>query len=241
MKRRGFTLIELLVVIAIISILAAILFPVFARARENARRTSCLSNLKQIGLGIMMYVQDNDETYLPYRRDANAGEQPPFNYYQGTYFEWQHTIHPYTKNLQLYQCPDGNPTYQFGNYGSYGANVAALPDTGLKMAAVVSPASVYVIMDSGRTYVTASRASTAPSGAFYLPGAGIVRPDLLSSISGSWPQSDYTNGRHFDGVNVVFADGHVKWLKSRVVYQEATKFSGTNHTPSAWDPVANNS
>ena len=66
MRRKAFTLIELLVVIAIISILAAILFPVFARARESARRTSCLSNLKQIGLGIMMYVQDYDETYPRY-------------------------------------------------------------------------------------------------------------------------------------------------------------------------------
>lgn len=239
MRRRGFTLIELLVVIAIISILAAILFPVFARARENARRTSCLSNLKQIGLGIMMYVQDYDETYPPYRRSA-PGETPPFPPYQGSNWEWQHTIHAYTKNLQIYQCPDGNPGYIYGNYGSYGANVVALPATGLKLSAVVAPAGVYVVMDSGRTYITASRASTAPDGAFYLPGGGIPRPDLLADISGDWAQSDYMNGRHFDGVNVTFADGHVKWLKSRTVYQEGTKYNGTTHAQSAWDPFANN-
>jgi prepilin-type N-terminal cleavage/methylation domain-containing protein/prepilin-type processing-associated H-X9-DG protein len=90
-SRRGFTLIELLVVIAIIAILAAILFPVFARARENARRASCQSNLKQIGLGIMQYVQDYDER-LPY---ASSG---------GT-LGWAYAIQPYIKSEQLFQCP----------------------------------------------------------------------------------------------------------------------------------------
>ena len=75
--RRGFTLIELLVVIAIIAILAAILFPVFARARENARRSSCLSNMKQIGLGMMQYSQDNDERYPPnWHCGTNASSCP---------------------------------------------------------------------------------------------------------------------------------------------------------------------
>ena len=93
MSRRGFTLIELLVVIAIIAILAAILFPVFARAREKARQTSCLSNLKQIGLAVMMYAQDYDECYPePYTPFTNW----PL---------WQDTIQPYMKNTQLLICP----------------------------------------------------------------------------------------------------------------------------------------
>src|SRR4028119_299121 len=85
---RGFTLIELLVVIGIIAILAAILFPVFARARENARRSSCQSNLKQIGLGMLQYAQDYDEKFMPFR-DPNNANSP---------FVWPNIIQPYTKS-----------------------------------------------------------------------------------------------------------------------------------------------
>src|ERR671931_1568039 len=80
-KRTGFTLIELLVVIAIIAILAAILFPVFAQAREKARAATCLSNLKQLGLGMMMYAQDHDETYAPYFEFRSCKEAPPVGGY----------------------------------------------------------------------------------------------------------------------------------------------------------------
>lgn len=96
-KRSGFTLIELLVVIAIIAILAAILFPVFAQAREAARKSSCQSNLKQIGSGIMMYVQDYDERF-PTVRSANT------NAFQ----DWRQSIFPYTKNVQIFLCPSNN-------------------------------------------------------------------------------------------------------------------------------------
>ncbi len=91
--QRGFTLIELLVVIAIIAILAAILFPVFARARENARRASCQSNLKQIGLGILQYKQDYDELY------------PSEGVGSLTNPGWAYNIQPYVKSEQLFQCP----------------------------------------------------------------------------------------------------------------------------------------
>jgi len=97
--RKGFTLIELLVVIAIIAILAAILFPVFARARENARRSSCQSNLKQIGLGLMQYAQDYDDSVVPviWPNGANGPGQ------------WSQLIQPYIKSTQLFQCPS-NPS-----------------------------------------------------------------------------------------------------------------------------------
>src|SRR5215216_5164352 len=88
----AFTLIELLVVIAIIAILAAILFPVFGRARENARKSSCASNLKQIGLGIMQYTQDYDETY-------------PFRVNPASTISWRTFAFPYVKSTDLYRCP----------------------------------------------------------------------------------------------------------------------------------------
>ena len=104
-KKRGFTLIELLVVIAIVAILAAILFPVFARARENARRASCSSNLKQIGLGIIQYTQDYDEKFPP---PGNNQGTPSDSDISGTYGSWAQRIYPYTKSTQLFSCPS-NP------------------------------------------------------------------------------------------------------------------------------------
>src|SRR5205814_7641672 len=102
MRRTGFTLIELLVVIAIIAILAAILFPVFAQARDKARQTACLSNLKQLGLAQSMYSQDYDET-LP-----RAILQLP----DGSLFPWPLAVAPYTKNTAIFRCPsDRNPMF----------------------------------------------------------------------------------------------------------------------------------
>jgi len=126
-NKRGFTLIELLVVIAIISVLAAILFPVFARARENARRASCMSNLKQIGLGIMQYTQDYDEYYpMAWNGRVSTGHPGSFTQTQsgmpGAYFTvcdpntctgagaghfitWMDMIYPYVKSIQVFVCP----------------------------------------------------------------------------------------------------------------------------------------
>ncbi|MBW3634834.1 MAG: DUF1559 domain-containing protein [Armatimonadetes bacterium] len=137
---RGFTLIELLVVIAIIAILAAILFPVFGRARENARRSSCQSNMKQIGLGIMQYTQDYDEKFpQAYWYKNDAGDS-------GGYFQWSGATMPYVKSAQLYVCPSDpngglsptkphDPTYSAAPNGldaqvpfiSYSANAAIMP------------------------------------------------------------------------------------------------------------------
>ncbi len=95
--KRGFTLIELLVVIAIIAILAAILFPVFARARENARKSSCQNNLKQIAIGFKQYINDFDERYPMPAVTNNAGTTPPYG--------WGDALQPYLKNDQVFQCP----------------------------------------------------------------------------------------------------------------------------------------
>ena len=136
--KRGFTLIELLVVIAIIAILAAILFPVFARAREAARKTTCLSNLKEVGLASMMYVQDYDETYpwlmmdgrnnndaTGFSRNMEIAADPVLNNQRGLFMEVK--FNPYIKNYQLFGCPtfrpdpivmgaDGFPLNQYGSY-----------------------------------------------------------------------------------------------------------------------------
>ena len=108
MSKRGFTLIELLVVIAIIAILAAILFPVFARAREKARQTSCLSNCKQLGLGMHMYAQDYDERLLIHC--------PGWPEYDGVNHHacWAGMIYPYVKNTQLFACPTYGDSHNMG-------------------------------------------------------------------------------------------------------------------------------
>lgn len=105
MRRAGFTLIELLVVIAIIAILAAILFPVFARARARAMQNTCLSNVKQITLGLMMYASDNDQRFPIHY--ASYGQSP----------SWAEAVHPYIKNYQLWFCPDEkSPMYMANGF-----------------------------------------------------------------------------------------------------------------------------
>jgi len=149
--RRGFTLIELLVVIAIIAILAAILFPVFARAREKARQSSCLSNIKQMTLGSLMYCQDYDEMFH-------------------TYDYWYNFITPYVKNTQIFVCPSLHNQPR-----GYGFNYLYLRWQALAM--VASPSETLIYVDTGRNdsdalYIPAH--VNPPSQDTY---ASICRPD----------------------------------------------------------------
>jgi len=231
---KAFTLIELLVVIAIISILAAILFPVFARARENARRTSCLSNLKQIGLGMMMYVQDYDEIYPP-RLTGWQGTPPGGDWGNSanTYWYWPQMMYPYTKNMQVFVCPSKSGLSEGKNVlnQNYGVNYYLFnaASSVVPIASVQSASSIYALMDSGSWSITAGQAHTYQADPFYLPGMGTSGGDCTgASAYSSAASTDCQTGRHFNGVNVAFADGHVKWLKSSVVVAESRKSSTVN-------------
>lgn len=229
-KKLGFTLIELLVVIAIIAIIAAILFPVFARARENARRTSCLSNLKQIGLGTMMYVQDYDEVF-PLQYSIGAS-----NYF------WQSLIGPYVKNGQIFYCPS-SPAPGSSLNGHYGANRQIIPmlnDTVFtqpaRVASLQSTASIYLIMDFG-AYTAHRTRAIATSGAWeYMPGmqkaGGVCGTSVVARPEN---KKDCESGRHFEGINMVFADGHAKWLKNtQVAFQAREAAAGRTNS---WYPA----
>jgi len=257
LEKKGFTLIELLVVIAIISILAAILFPVFARARENARRTTCLSNLKQIGLGIMQYTQDNDERYPGVYSAINAADRTQDGQvFYASFQSWQQIIYPYVKSHQMFFCPNSlsqpgadiastpvtNPLARLLN-SNYGYNsfigVRLAP---LSLAAVVTPATTYMIAETGVYSFSHTdlkgNASNAYSGSYYLPGGGAANVSCTGVLAEF--QSDCNTGRHFNGVTVAFADGHTKWLKSGVLVAEGRKYVSTHATPSAIDPYTDN-
>lgn len=223
----GFTLIELLVVIAIIALLAAILFPVFARARENARRSSCASNLRQIGLGIIQYEQDYDN-FFPYGESNPRPDVPPGGYWVNNYWYWQQAVQPYVQSYQIFRCPSQkqSTTYPNPNIGHYGANTF-LMTTGsapIRVSLVQSAALIYMVMDSGNSRASGSTARSAnqPNGTGYVPGEGDAAGQNCALADAVYTR-DCQSGRHFSGLNVCFVDGHVKWLKTEVVIKEAER------------------
>jgi prepilin-type N-terminal cleavage/methylation domain-containing protein/prepilin-type processing-associated H-X9-DG protein len=194
MRRSGFTLIELLVVIAIIAILAAILFPVFARAREKARQTSCLSNLKQIALAGLMYAQDYDERLVPFAAQSA---------YPRKLFPW--IMEPYMNNWQIWNCPshtseiNPNDVNQY-NTGGYGI---AYPDLahyltsggGMKMAAVQQPSMAVWFADNVDPW---------------------INTDVVDGIYGN-----HLRARHNEICNISFVDGHAKAMPLNAVQSSA--------------------
>jgi prepilin-type N-terminal cleavage/methylation domain-containing protein/prepilin-type processing-associated H-X9-DG protein len=198
MRRRGFTLIELLVVIAIIAILAAILFPVFAKAREKARQTSCLSNLKQLGLGMMMYAQDYDETLARldmggYDAVAPDSGDPAFNQRSATewYRTWPSLILPYVKNSQIFKCPS---TTNHNNGVSYGVPYNCISSSGLMVNFYVRSVTLAEFLKPAETLLISEKNGGNPQ---YI-------------LSGEYYVCD---ARHNEGGNCAFADGHAKWLQ----------------------------
>jgi prepilin-type N-terminal cleavage/methylation domain-containing protein/prepilin-type processing-associated H-X9-DG protein len=200
--KKAFTLIELLVVIAIIAILAAILFPVFAQARDKARSASCLSNMKQIGTSTMMYVQDYDESYYPHRfncRDASGAFQvcpqyvgdPSASAYDANSsmrYYWVHLLQPYVKNYTLFKCPS-NPTafipgdkakINFNAPGALGTNYGGQNSYGHNDA-WMSPAGAFSDANGNPVSVAAASVSR-PAGVILVTDAsyyGVV-PDIMN-------------------------------------------------------------
>jgi prepilin-type N-terminal cleavage/methylation domain-containing protein/prepilin-type processing-associated H-X9-DG protein len=205
-KRTAFTLIELLVVIAIIAILAAILFPVFARARENARRASCQSNLKQIGLGIMQYTQDYDER-LP-RNDSGQDVTTPVD-----------TLQPYIKSDQLWICPSDSAPYTqtlgSGRKTSYAMNQIYYQDSSQSLfeanVSGITPVSLAAIDDSAGTisYGDATHYQVWPA----TPAGAVLNNSVNPRTFGENATRGYYVARHLDTANWLFLDGHVKALR----------------------------
>jgi prepilin-type N-terminal cleavage/methylation domain-containing protein/prepilin-type processing-associated H-X9-DG protein len=220
-RRKGFTLIELLVVIAIIAILAAILFPVFARAREAARATTCRSNLKQIGTAASMYEQDYDETCLP----AFVG---PAQTYGG---QWPDLIDPYLKNLgnavgtaynfegKVYMCPTAPVISDKTVRRPYGYNFVYLgrSATMVSLAAVQAPASTLRVTEAWRI-----------DGTFPAPGVGAILayPPNNASAANIYPR-DWHSGTS----NVLFVDGHVKAMKREQIMNPGGGTTGYDLDP----------
>ena len=240
-QRRGFTLIELLVVIAIIAILAAILFPVFGRARENARRTSCLSNLRQIGIGVIQYTQDYDETYPTIMdtstlctQNAASPSVPcqkylvadPAESYVGFYGSWMDAVHPYIKSLQVYDCPSrefpwkdingGTPRYwpHLGYNGliSGGWNDdPTMPGIQFKALKLAAINGVSQKILLGHNRIAAYLGLTGADHYAWSQYESIADNRTRVRAAAAYP--------HLDGQNYMFADGHAKWApRSKAAY-----------------------
>lgn len=239
-KQKGFTLIELLVVIAIISILASILFPVFARAREQARKASCASNLKQIGLAAYMYLQDYDETY------------PMSNHYYGSPLYssstaaavsglWFNLFQPYSKSIQLWSCPSAgtvqNSDGSLRNSGGYGYNICGThrasqgngfggyQASGFRCTPSGSYLKLADVQEPSNTIFVGDPASNGDQGVNGVHLIGYANQDYIPTLHGG-KVGPFIGGRvaftdFSGGGNYLFADGHVKWISNTQSYHSS--------------------
>jgi len=261
-SRKGFTLIELLVVIAIIAILAAILFPVFAQARESARRASCVSNLKQIGAAAIMYASDNDGLVLRVASSVSSidtnvlGEPVPVRGYAEAYY-WQSLWLPYTKNAQIFFCPSGDRNFRAAPryvntsgglplreiWGQYGINYEGLckkraPWNRIGLDSVAEPADTFMVVDSWSVSLAVDGADS-PLRFF---GSGPVGGGNDVGLGFNLPAGDARRGdRHQGMLNVAYCDGHVKAVKGETLLGLVpsgaySKFTNYTTDAGAWVP-----
>lgn len=205
MKNKGFTLIELLVVIAIIAILASILFPVFAKAREKARQASCISNMKQLGLALMQYTQDFDET-MPARQYID--DKGP---------SWRNVVYPYVKATGVYKCPSNPSKDTAGNDGypiSYGGNYNSSPyfnqDWGNMYPKFKNGTGVFGDTDAPGVTLAAMNSPAQLIACLEMTNEGYSDANILNHFTGA--NHDLYAG-HTGMSSYLFCDGHVKALK----------------------------
>lgn len=249
-QKRAFTLIELLVVIAIIAILAAILFPVFGRARENARRSSCTSNLKQIGLGVLQYNQDYDERMPPSGFTGLTTADPGCG---GPAFRcnpWQGLVQPYIKSTQVFKCPSNPSTgIVFDSTDVWGTNIpGGIPVSYIANAVAqtlangvlpdFAPSGVAMFSNNGRSI--AAFESVSQTILVLENTVASSDPDIynIARIGNNAPTGnsiDFQN--HLNTTNFLFADGHVKALKPSATITGGVNMWSVNPTASTDYPM----
>lgn len=211
--RGGFTLIELLVVIAIIALLAAILFPVFAKAREKARQTVCLSNGRQMGLATAQYAQDYDET-LPHQ----AGDAPNF-LTAAAIPNWGRAIYPYVQSTAVYLCPSVNVAQNNTKPATnYQGNGTVLTPTGMPLARIPNPSGIIFFHEySGFSLYAFVRPRIYSTGIYYWHLQD-CRPAYAARVPQVSPGcGESYDSLHTEGGNIVYCDGHAKYHPFRTL------------------------